>query len=81
MHASETRLSPDQIEALYRINGGLVTPTPTVVVLVDDVLTTGAHFKAAQSVLRKQFPGVPVFGLFVARRGLPQNDGFEPIPD
>ena len=81
MHASETRLSPDQIEALYRINGGLVTPTPTVVVLVDDVLTTGAHFKAAQSVLRKQFPGVPVFGLFVARRALPQNDDFEPILD
>ena len=81
MHTSRNRLAPDEIEALYRIDEGQVLPAPTTIYLVDDVLTTGAHFKAAQSVLRKQFPGVPVYGLFVARRALPQNDGFEPIPD
>ena len=81
MHVSETRLRPDEIEALYRIDEGQVLPAPTAIILVDDMLTKGAHFKAAQSVLRKQFPGVPVYGLFVARRVLPQINDFEPIPD
>ncbi|MCY4532217.1 MAG: hypothetical protein OXC84_07830 [Gammaproteobacteria bacterium] len=81
IHTSRNRLAPDEIEALYRIDEGQVLPAPAAIILVDDMLTTGAHFKAAQSVLRKQFPGVPVYGLFVARRALSQNDDFEPIPD
>ena len=36
--------------------------------LVDDVLTAGSHFRAAKDLLSLNFPGVPVVGLFVARR-------------
>ena len=39
--------------------------------IVDDVLTTGAHFVAAQSLLKRQFPETPIKGVFVARRVLP----------
>ena len=34
---------------------------------VTDILTTGAHFKAAQQLLLHRFPGIPVAGIFLAR--------------
>jgi predicted amidophosphoribosyltransferase len=36
--------------------------------LFDDVLTTGAHFRAASAALQQSFPGVKIIGLFIARR-------------
>ncbi len=39
-----------------------------VIGLFDDVLKTGAHYRAASAVLRQAFPGVRVIGLFIARR-------------
>jgi adenine/guanine phosphoribosyltransferase-like PRPP-binding protein len=44
--------------------------------LVDDVLTTGAHFKAAQAILQKAFPGVLIIGFFIARR-VPESVNIE----
>ena len=38
------------------------------IVVFDDVLTTGASFKAAQSMIGRCLTCHPVFGLFVARR-------------
>ena len=73
-HVSDVRLSPDQIKALYRLDEDLTQPDPHAFVVVDDMLTTGAHFKAAQSVLVERFPGKSIFGLFVARRALPEDD-------
>lgn len=73
-HVSAVRQSPDQIEALYRLDQELVPPNPRAFVVVDDMLTTGAHFKAAKSVLAQRFPGKAIFGLFVARRALPDDD-------
>lgn len=35
--------------------------------LLDDVLTTGAHYSACKAVLQEAFPGVTVIGVFVAR--------------
>jgi hypothetical protein len=32
------------------------------------MLTTGAHYRAASSVLKRAYPGVRVIGLFIARR-------------
>jgi len=42
-------------------------------VVFDDFLTTGSHFRAMTSVLEAEFPGVPITGLFIARR-VPQSD-------
>ena len=33
-------------------------PAPDIVVLFDDVLATGSHFKAIEIVLGERFPGV-----------------------
>ena len=56
------------IQAGYRMDETLTTPEPSFVAIVDDVLTTGAHFRAASSVLASRFPTVQIVGLFIARR-------------
>ena len=67
-HESEIRLHTEDLVANYRIDETLVAPIPTDIVVFDDVLTTGSHFKAMQHVLKARFPGVAIRGLFIARR-------------
>lgn len=66
-HESPTRPTPPQIEAAYRIDASLIAPEPAFIAVVDDVLTTGAHFRAASAVLAARFPAVRLVGLFIAR--------------
>ena len=49
------------------IDEGLKDPLPRAIVIFDDVITSGASFKAAQKILLKNFPDVPIVGIFVAR--------------
>lgn len=35
--------------------------------------TTGAHFRAAAALITQALPGVPIVGLFVARRVFPDS--------
>ena len=43
-------------------------PEPGVAAVVDELLTSGAHFRAAKRVLTWRFAGIEVVGLFLARR-------------
>lgn len=46
------------------------TPTKTpnhIIILIDDVLTTGAHFRAYKDIILKNLPNSNVIGLFLAR--------------
>jgi hypothetical protein len=36
--------------------------------VVDDVVTTGAHFVAMRNMLGREFPDTKIVGLFIARR-------------
>lgn len=76
VHDQTTRPRPDQIEAIYQVDASLKTPAPTVIGLFDDILTTGAHFRAAQAVLQRAFPGVRIIGVFIARR-VPESSNVE----
>jgi hypothetical protein len=67
-HESDDRLSPDELAALYSIDESLVHDMRSSIVIFDDMLTTGSHFKAMQSVLSQRFPQIRIGGLFVARR-------------
>jgi len=67
-HLAQYRQNPNQIYENYVIEGELVRPLPNAIAVVDDVITTGAHFKAAQRILSENFPGVKIYGLFLARR-------------
>lgn len=52
----------------YYIDENIANPEPKKVILFDDLLTEGAHFKAAQNVLEKRYPGITTRGIFIARR-------------
>lgn len=67
-HEMDTRPGPGAIEAQYKVDTALTNPTPRQLVLADDVLTTGAHFRAAKALLARIFPGTPISGMFIARR-------------
>lgn len=62
------RTGPDVLYAKFHVVPALMAPAPAVIMLVGDVLTTGAYFVAARRRLRQALPGVPVCGLFAARR-------------
>lgn len=69
------RLKPEQLLALYRIDENLCNPPPKHIIIVDDMLTTGSHFKAMKTILQKRFPGTPIEGVFITRRRiLPDKD-------
>lgn len=55
------------LQLIYSIDETLTEPPPVQIMVVDDVLNTGASFKAIKAVLQDRFPGVPVYGMFVAR--------------
>ena len=72
-HLAGTRPTPDEVLRNYRLEKSLAVPEPKIIFLVDDVLTTGCHFKAAKRLLLARFPNANVVGLFVARR-VPKSD-------
>lgn len=67
-HLSDTRPTPDDLVANYRLDESLAEPVPQTIFVVDDVLTTGCHFKAVKHVLERRFPQARIVGLFIARR-------------
>lgn len=75
-HAIDPRPSPEQIGIRYRIDDALTEPEPDFLAIVDDVLTTGAHFRAMSSLLGARFPNARISGLFIARR-VPTERVFE----
>ena len=72
-HESNERTSIEDLIANYYIDESKVQPTPRAIVIFDDMLTTGRHFKAVKAVLAARFPEHRYFGLFIARR-VPNTD-------
>ena len=67
-HLADRRPTPDELVALYRLDETLIDSIPDRIFIVDDVLTTGCHYKAVKRVLNQRFPHAEIYGLFVARR-------------
>jgi hypothetical protein len=63
------RIRPEALAALYTFDSE--TQPRGTVFLIDDVLTTGCHFRAAKDVIRKRWPSTVVLGLFLARVARP----------
>ena len=61
------RRSPAELADWIDVDEDVVPPWPERVLVVDDVVTSGAHFVAARRALEGRFPGVRVAGVFVAR--------------
>lgn len=73
------RMAPQQLSSFYTLDHQLVRKEPKALILLDDMLTTGCHFKAAQSVIRRQWPTVLMAGIFIAR-AVRDEEGFYPHP-
>jgi hypothetical protein len=72
-HESEDRPTPADLLDVYTIDETLTKPAPEKLVVFDDLLTTGCHFKAIAQKLGDRFPSKAVIGLFIARRA-PDSD-------
>lgn len=72
------RLRPYQLKAYYELDPDLrVREVPREVAIFDDLLTTGCHFKAMQSIIHDHWPTVLVSGIFIARRYIPHGEDGE----
>lgn len=68
VHDQAARPSPEELAARYVVDPVLLVPPPQILAVVDDVVTTGAHFVAVRNMLRRHFPHTDIVGLFIARR-------------
>lgn len=67
-HASTaSRPTPDEIMANYSLDASLLAGIRGNIIIFDDVLTAGSHFKAMKQFLRQHLPEASILGLFVAR--------------
>ncbi len=52
VHLDENRPGTDDLKKRYTIDENLIEQRPNNIILFDDVMTTGAHFKAAICFMR-----------------------------
>ncbi len=73
-HESAVRAKPQELYENYYVDEKVANPVPTRILIIDDVLTAGAHFAAMKRRLLERFPGVTLFGCFFARRAVPKAE-------
>jgi hypothetical protein len=66
-HESANRLAFDELLGITELEGSFGSAPRQVIVIVDDVLNSGKHFKVAQSLIRDRYPSAEIRGLFLAR--------------
>ena len=59
--------SPDELLPFLTVDKALCQDQVRNILIVDDVITEGAHFKACQTLLKAEFPNSKIKGLFIAR--------------
>ncbi|MBL8371615.1 MAG: hypothetical protein JNK28_09520 [Burkholderiaceae bacterium] len=65
----ERRPTPDELYELLALDETqLLHPLRPLIILFDDVLTNGTHFKACKRRLVERVPDAKVIGLFIGRR-------------
>jgi hypothetical protein len=74
-HQSDVRLRPKELVELYELDLHQLQPPPVRIAIFDDVLTTGAHYVAARTILAAEFPSAEILGCFIARR-VPETTDF-----
>lgn len=75
-HEVTTGLRPTVSDLLkiYSIDESLTQPAPTGILIVDDVLTAGTHYRAMHTLLLQRFPDIPINAIFIARRVFPPDE-------
>ena len=70
-HESSERLRLHDLMNIYQIDESLCEDVAPSIIIFDDVVTAGAHYKAMKNVLSRRFPDSTIFGLFIARTARP----------
>lgn len=70
-HENNDPRNPEELMAQLQVSTAPLPPNAERIILLDDMITTGCSFRACKNLLEGQHPGIPVFGLFVSRRILP----------
>lgn len=72
-HETTTRPTPDELFEELSFNAATGRPDnqPDLIMVFDDLLTTGAHFQAVVRKLKEHFPNATIIGNFIARRIVP----------
>lgn len=80
--AGEKRPTPEGLYEVLSIDEScLKTPVKPVIILFDDLLTNGTHFKACKRLLNERLPNHQVIGLFIGRsKRASVLDDFDVIP-
>lgn len=73
-HDGDARPRPEDLVGIYDVDLGLLPNASGSIVICDDVLTTGSHYRAMCDVLRRHLPQATFAGLFLARRAPEAND-------
>ena len=66
-HESVERLAFNGLLAITELEGSFDLAPRQIIVIVDDVLNSGKHFKVAQSLIRARHPSADTRGVFLAR--------------
>lgn len=68
LHFSRQTRDPDTLKAYWRVDESKTNPSLAEwIILVDDLVTSGCHFRAATDILKVRFPNQLIAGLFLAR--------------
>lgn len=63
-HAGGSR-NVEQLKRAIVFNG--ISSDTNILILVDDVITTGAHFVACKEIVERFYPNIMIIGLFLSR--------------
>ncbi|WP_339053466.1 hypothetical protein [Arsenophonus endosymbiont of Crataerina pallida] len=66
-HNSSNRPSCEELANNYEFHGSLANNIRSTIIIFDDVLTAGSHYKAMKTVIKQHIPDVQIIGLFIAR--------------
>ncbi|MCZ2480023.1 hypothetical protein [Aquirufa nivalisilvae] len=67
-HSLGARHSKDDLKSMFTIDESQLINCKKNIVLIDDVLTNGTHFKACSELILQHIPDATIKGLFIARR-------------
>jgi hypothetical protein len=73
-HQSKVRPSVADLQNNLMLDPELVKGVSHNIILFDDVLTSGAHYRACKNILLNKFPKANIYAMFIARRVLPPAD-------
>jgi predicted amidophosphoribosyltransferase len=74
-HRTGARIREQRLYERLRVDAAALAlrPLRAHIILFDDVLVSGKHYRCCQKRLRESLPAIPISGWFIARRVLPQR--------